>query len=427
MSSQQIKEVNDVKEKWNKEGAPEESQANHKKRVDQTLSVTLSNGIKEWASTGFKFFAEWSKTELYPNGEDDDLKDEEDDNGLPEVILDDEGYAQLPSCDGIGLRGQQELVQSIFLASYKAFTHSCKPIPWGTITACKSQYLATGSILENFVHFGFLNALSSDENYLELVDAVKDLTAAMENLASRSWQEPYLPKYVHESKDMLMGCLKMLCDAPVVTTYSAILAVLGIRLVLRDCKCVIKYEEDEALPDTPSYLANSFMDLDCMIKLEGHHSHLLCTIVCLIEVAMQANFKKNGEDNDNEEDGKDKDDKDDKEDVEGKEDVKDKADKEDEEDEEDEEEGDKKEGVSDKVGNQESSQGDELQDAERNVDIQMQEVQKNDRWKPEAEPKGKKRTRAQVSSRQAKKARIEEEPICRSTRTRQPSKKVMQR
>ncbi|KAG1793639.1 uncharacterized protein HD556DRAFT_1476917 [Suillus plorans] len=196
MSSQQIKEVNDAKEKWNKEGTPEESQANyhknnlkktledfseqlcctmgchvvllvsHKKRADQTLSVTLhesqsqnvkknfsvsSNGIKEWALTGFEFFTEWSKVELYPNGEDDEVKEEEDDNGLPEVVLDDEGYAKLPSHDDIKLKGQQELVQTIFLASYKAFTHSCKLVPWSTITASESEYLATGSVPENFV------------------------------------------------------------------------------------------------------------------------------------------------------------------------------------------------------------------------------------------------------------------------------------
>lgn len=215
-----------------------------------------------------------------------------------------------------------------------------------------------------------------------------------------------------------MGCLKMLGNAPVVTADSAILAVLGIGLMLRDCKRVIEYEEDEALPDTPSYLANSFMDLNCMIKLEGHRANLLCTIVGLIEVAMEANIDEDEEvKEDKEEDGEDKDEEQDGED------------KEEEEDGEDKEEGDKKEGVSDKVGDQESSRGDELQDAEGNVDIQMQEVQKNDRRKPEAEPKGKKRTRAQVSSRQAKKARIEaeEEPMRRSTRTRQPSKKVMQR
>lgn len=33
-------------------------------------------------------------------------------------------------------------------------------------------------------HFDFLDALSSDQNYLKLIDAVKDLSAAMENLVS---------------------------------------------------------------------------------------------------------------------------------------------------------------------------------------------------------------------------------------------------
>jgi hypothetical protein len=70
-------------------------------------------------------------------------------------------------------------------------------------------------------------------------------------------------------------------------------------------------------------------------------------------------------------------------------------------------------GLSDKVGDQESSQGDELQHAEGDMDIQMQEMQKNDRQKPEVEQKGKKRTRAQLSLRQTKKARIEDEPMHR--------------
>ncbi|KAG1898413.1 uncharacterized protein F5891DRAFT_981823 [Suillus fuscotomentosus] len=120
MSSQQIKEVNDAKEKWNKESAPEESQAKHKSQpqnVKKNFSVS-SNSIREWASTGFEFFAEWSKAELYLNSEDDEVKEVEDDNGLPKVALDDEGYAKLPSHDGIGLKGQQELVRTIFLASY---------------------------------------------------------------------------------------------------------------------------------------------------------------------------------------------------------------------------------------------------------------------------------------------------------------------
>ncbi|OJA17540.1 hypothetical protein AZE42_13394, partial [Rhizopogon vesiculosus] len=115
MSQEQKKEVEDAKKKWNEEGALEEIQANyrrnklkktlddfseqirrtmgcrvvmlvsHKKKADQTLSVTLhesqpqnvkknfsgsSDGIKEWVSTGFEFFAEWSKMEFYPTNLD---------------------------------------------------------------------------------------------------------------------------------------------------------------------------------------------------------------------------------------------------------------------------------------------------------------------------------------------------------------------
>lgn len=48
-------------------------------------------------------------------------QDEDGEERLPEVILDDEGYATLPSRHGISLRGQQELVRIIFHASYSKF------------------------------------------------------------------------------------------------------------------------------------------------------------------------------------------------------------------------------------------------------------------------------------------------------------------
>jgi hypothetical protein len=45
---------------------------------------------------------------------------EDDENGpvIPEIILDDDGYATLPVRDGIGLKGQHELIRNIFHASY---------------------------------------------------------------------------------------------------------------------------------------------------------------------------------------------------------------------------------------------------------------------------------------------------------------------
>ncbi|OJA11121.1 hypothetical protein AZE42_13680, partial [Rhizopogon vesiculosus] len=160
----QLKEVQDAKEKWNKEGAPEESQANyrknnlkknldefsellrrtmgchvvmlvsHKKRTDQSLNVVLhethsqndnetffksSEGVKNWAAQGAELFAEWSKGKFYPTGDEDDKPgSDEEDSAQPEVNLDDQGYATLPSRKNVNLKGQQELIRKIFAASY---------------------------------------------------------------------------------------------------------------------------------------------------------------------------------------------------------------------------------------------------------------------------------------------------------------------
>lgn len=51
--------------------------------------------------------------------------DNNEDEGpiLPKIILDDDGYATLPAHDGIGLKGQHELIRSIFYGSYSKIRH----------------------------------------------------------------------------------------------------------------------------------------------------------------------------------------------------------------------------------------------------------------------------------------------------------------
>ncbi|KAG1726473.1 hypothetical protein EDB19DRAFT_1914608 [Suillus lakei] len=200
MSRAERKEVEDAKDKWNKEGAPAESQAmyrkrnlkkvlddfteqirrtmgcrivmlvSHKKKSDQTLSVAVheskplnsnkpftqsSRGCKEWTSDGFEKFAEWSKLEFYPEDEEDKSDEEDEDNDtkekLPELVLDNKGYAKLPSRAGIHTRGQQELVRRIFHASYKVFTKSSKPVPWREVIANLSLYLDLDCLPEDFL------------------------------------------------------------------------------------------------------------------------------------------------------------------------------------------------------------------------------------------------------------------------------------
>ncbi|KAG1873079.1 hypothetical protein F4604DRAFT_1681149 [Suillus subluteus] len=547
MSSTQKKEVDYAQEKWNTEGAPEESQVmyrknnlkkvledfseqlrrtmgchivmlvSHKKRADQTLNVTLhesvpqnvkksfsvsSDGIKEWTSTGFEFFAEWAKGEFYPTADQDDKEEEE--HALPELILDDEGYAQLPSCDGIRLKDQQEVVQMIFHAAYKVFTSSNKPVPWHTITPCPSQYLAASSVPDNLLicdpshmrlrdinviwkywesrsmakerlvtfikarpsdmrlnlvkggkrdkassrkvkpyvevtseeeqhrpvglgatlavaspaevphdrRFDFLDALSNNDSYLELVDAVKDLTKMTEktpkpheelNLpqwADWSWRESYLPENLHGSQDMVKASLKLLTKAPIRSSYSATLVVLGLGLILRDCKRVIEYEEDEALPGTPFYLASSIMDLQCMLQVDSIVSYTASEVVGLIEIAMNASSHHFDDSDQGEMEGVDGEDKDKDENKNEDEDEDEDEDKENEDKDGDENEDkdrdeDKKENTNEdekETEEKDQDQEDEQEEVTEDLDVQMQEVEKDSEQEQEAgNPKGKKR------------------------------------
>ncbi|KAG2127185.1 uncharacterized protein EDB93DRAFT_1109393 [Suillus bovinus] len=166
MTLAQWKEVENAREKWNRDSAPLESQmmyrkrhlkrildyfaeqmcrtmgcqvmilASHKKSADQTLNVIVheskpvnskkpftqsSQGNKEWISEGFEKFAEWSKLEFYPDENDDQSTDDEEDDG------------------------------KIFRASYKVFTNTNKPVPWHEVVAKPSLYLDLNSIPEGFI------------------------------------------------------------------------------------------------------------------------------------------------------------------------------------------------------------------------------------------------------------------------------------
>ncbi|KAG1786054.1 uncharacterized protein HD556DRAFT_1450035 [Suillus plorans] len=200
MTSAQKKDVQRAKDKWNEEGAPAESQAmyrkrnlkkildnfsqeiartmgcriimlvSHKKSGEMSLGVSIhesepvtskkaftvsSRGNKEWVTDGFKKFSEWSKQEFYPadDDEDDDAAKEEEEEkpSLPEVVLDNDGFAKLPSRTDVPLKGQQELIRQIFHASYKVFTGSNKPVPWGVVIADPVTYVDLDCVPKDFV------------------------------------------------------------------------------------------------------------------------------------------------------------------------------------------------------------------------------------------------------------------------------------
>ncbi|KAG1850368.1 hypothetical protein DFJ58DRAFT_842443 [Suillus subalutaceus] len=185
MISAQQNEVQQARDKWNEEGAPAESQAIHKKAPEMSLSVSIHeseplmckrhlqsvheeirNG-RPMASKNFQsgqrrnFYILMYPTQLDPaDNDDDDDNDEDEDKDvkppLPEVVLDKDGFAKLPSRTGVTLNGQQELVRQIFHASYsvsfvEVFTGSIKPVPWGVISADPATYIDLDCVPKDFV------------------------------------------------------------------------------------------------------------------------------------------------------------------------------------------------------------------------------------------------------------------------------------
>ncbi|KAG2072048.1 hypothetical protein BDR04DRAFT_1117272 [Suillus decipiens] len=352
MTPSQQQEVKFAMKKWNEEGAPEEAQAiYHKNNLKKTLEdfteqmwgtmgcriVMLnakkifsvsSSGIKEWTANGFESFGEWSKTEFYPSEDSDHVASD----------LDDDGYAKLPIRDGIGLKGQHELIRSIFHMSYiptgfmvkdpsHMKTEEAKdaniqvpgrskmkvvstldsdeedkgqlvPFP-SHVTECRTQ-LATHThetTPDNVAidkQYTFLETLSKNENYLELVDAIRDLAILAKQKpiseqhqdlpiwADWSWSKVYLPEDVHSSYAALAS-LNKLQTYPISGLPSAMPVVLGIGLLYRESKHVIEYEEDEAGPNTPFYLPHSVIDLQFLVSLDNAVQEVLLAVVEHIE------------------------------------------------------------------------------------------------------------------------------------------------
>jgi hypothetical protein len=220
---------------------------------------------------------------------------------------------------------------------------------------------------------------------------------------------------VHESLDEFTAGLKMLMNAPLTSADSAMLVVLGLGLLLRDCKHAMEYEEDEAASDAPSYLANSVLNIACITKVDSAGRHVLCRVVGLIEAAMPVaeGFEEDKENDDmvlgNEDKGKGK----------GKGNVPMPDIQQEHPDDEAQEEGN---ALMPDV--QQKCPDDEAQD-EENAPMQgIQEGQEDEMKEEEFKQTGKKRSRAQASGNTLKKPRVED--LRRSDRPSQPSKKAIE-
>ncbi|KAG1901604.1 uncharacterized protein F5891DRAFT_979420 [Suillus fuscotomentosus] len=495
MTPAQKKDVQQAKDKWNEEGAPAESQAmyrkrnlkkildnfsqeiartmgcrivmliSHKKSGEMSLGVSMvsfllshesepvtskkaftvsSRGNKEWVADSFKKFSEWSKQEFYPaddnEDDDDDAEEEEEKPSLPEVVLDNDGFAKQPSHADVPLKGQQELIHQIFHASYKVFTGSNKPVPWGVISADPATYVDLDCVPKDFVfkdpshmraaevnklwrhwdlrrseeeklvvfyggrkakkqmymeideenaqqslpaqsaagteqpassqstkcpeqpadctsltmsaspqptkhtkmpagesdssdddlslsapeahlqaltscpslaqhgapaavpmkdHMLFSRGLSSNGEYLHYVEAMKDLKKERTSQhpegwptwATWSWERSYLPKTVHDSDDQLLKFLQIIKSTRISASASAMRVALGLGMLLRECKCVIEYEADEAASDIPSYISTSVLDIKCLDLILDTLNIAKGGVVCMSNARVDMDLK----------------------------------------------------------------------------------------------------------------------------------------
>ncbi|KAG1901340.1 uncharacterized protein F5891DRAFT_1187625 [Suillus fuscotomentosus] len=128
----------------------------HKKKTDKSLAVTLHESklqsVKKKFSVSSDSIKEWSSTDPTDKDQDDlEIDDSDKAEAEPELILDEEGYAKLPSRKGVALRGQQDLIRNIFFASYKVFTKTNRPVPWRQIVANAPHYLEATCVPETLV------------------------------------------------------------------------------------------------------------------------------------------------------------------------------------------------------------------------------------------------------------------------------------
>lgn len=106
--------------------------------------------------------------------------------------------------------------------------------------------------------------------------------------ANWSWGESYLPRDIHSSSLDLQKDLATLQNAVITDAASAMPVILGLGLLLRDIKCVLEYEEDEAGPDTPSYIADSQMDLVFSLAVDAAILEVFQQVTSLIDRPRQA-------------------------------------------------------------------------------------------------------------------------------------------
>ncbi|KAG2034147.1 hypothetical protein BDR03DRAFT_1013630 [Suillus americanus] len=125
-------------------------------------------------------------------------------------------------------------------------------------------------------HVQFLKSLSNNDKYLLLVEGVRDLKKGPSSEEQRDWptwatwslEESYLPNAVHSKEGVVEKILDLIASTKITSLPSGMCITLGLGLLLRECKCAIEYEADEAPHNTPTYLGALTLDIKILSLVE---------------------------------------------------------------------------------------------------------------------------------------------------------------
>ncbi|KAG1746050.1 uncharacterized protein EDB91DRAFT_1246181 [Suillus paluster] len=106
----------------------------------------------------------------------------------------------------------------------------------------------------------YLKSLSIIPSYHRLLAAVQKLLIPrlrkqqLPIWVSWTWSQAYLPKDIHENMETASAALENLLNYKFNSRGWGMIVVLGLGLLLRECRHAQEYEEDEATDDVPDYL-----------------------------------------------------------------------------------------------------------------------------------------------------------------------------
>ncbi|KAG2335305.1 hypothetical protein BDR05DRAFT_954177, partial [Suillus weaverae] len=141
---------------------------------------------------------------------------------------------------------------------------------------------------------GYLKSLSTLPSYQRLLAAVEKLphisysTTTKQQLplwASWTWSQAYLPQAIHGNMETAVTALEDLSTYQFDSRGTGRIVILGLGLLLRECRRAQEHEADEASADVPNYLGNSILGVEVGDQIEEKIAGIEAVVEALLKDA----------------------------------------------------------------------------------------------------------------------------------------------